>query len=167
VEIETRLGELRVFRHAEWAARFPDLVQGITGRAVEFDFGTAERYPADGDGGTSDGWALLQSSSGICRVARCRQVHGADVVDYGGQHSSGVAVLGHGDAIVTDRPGVLLAVTVADCVPGGCWGWRTPGGVAPRRASLRRPLKRCAAWVQTRRRSSSIWGRPYVGVVTK
>jgi YfiH family protein len=117
VEIETRLGELRVFRHAEWAARFPDLVQGITGRAVEFDFGTAERYPADGDGDTSDGWALLQSSSGIRRVARCRQVHGADVVDYGGQHSSGVAVLGHGDAIVTDRPGVLLAVTVADCVP--------------------------------------------------
>jgi YfiH family protein len=117
VEVETRLGELRVFRHAEWAARFPDLVQGITGRAVEFDFGTAEPPAADGDGTTSDGWVLLQSSCGIARVARCRQVHGADVVTYDDQHPSGVAVLGHGDAIVTDRVGVLLAVTVADCVP--------------------------------------------------
>jgi YfiH family protein len=39
------------------------------------------------------------------------------VVTYDDQGSSGAAELGHGDAIVTARAGVLLAVTVADCVP--------------------------------------------------
>lgn len=116
-EVEIRLGELRVFRHAGWAARFPDLVQGITGRAHEFDFGTGEQNLSDGHGGSSDGWALLRGFSGIDRVVRCRQVHGADVVTYHEPRHSDVAVLGHGDAIVTDQAGVLLAVTVADCVP--------------------------------------------------
>ncbi|MGD2215402.1 MAG: polyphenol oxidase family protein [Gemmatimonadales bacterium] len=116
-EVETRLGELRVFEHADWAARFPDLIQGITGRAREFDFGSGELKPADDDGGFSDGWALLRDLSGIDRVARCRQVHGADVLTYDDPHPAGVAVLGRGDAIVTDQAGVLLAVTVADCVP--------------------------------------------------
>lgn len=117
VEVETRLGELRVFKHAEWSTRFPGLVQGITGRAIELDFGAADHPLATRDGGTADGWALLQSFSGIARVARCQQVHGAEVVTYVDQAPPGVAVLGPGDAIVTDRVGVLLAVTVADCVP--------------------------------------------------
>jgi YfiH family protein len=116
-EVETRLGDLRVFQHAEWAARFPGLVQGITGRAVGLDFSMAEQPPADESTTTADGWALLQSFSGIGRVVRCRQVHGADVITYADLHHSGVAVLGRADAVVTDRMGVLLAVTVADCVP--------------------------------------------------
>jgi YfiH family protein len=116
-EVETRLGDLRVFKHAGWAARFPDLAQGITGRGPELDFGTDDPDPADGDRGSSDGWALLQDFSGIDRVARCRQVHGSDVIVCENLHPSGVAVLGQADAMVTDRAGVLLAVTVADCVP--------------------------------------------------
>lgn len=116
-ELETRLGGLRVFKHAGWSARFPDLAQGITGRALGLDFGTEDQYPADRDRGSSDGWALLQEFSGIDCVARCRQVHGAEVIVCEDLHQSGVAVLGRGDAMVTDRPSVLLAVTVADCVP--------------------------------------------------
>ena len=117
VEVETRLAELRVFKHSEWSARFPGLVQGITGRAVELDFGEPEEPVAARAGGPTDGWALLQSYAGIPRVARCRQVHGAHVITTHEQHPPGVALLGPGDGMVTDRPGVLLAMTVADCVP--------------------------------------------------
>lgn len=116
-EIETRLGKLRVFKHAGWTARFPDLAQGITGRAGDFDFGTREQYPADTDRRSSDGWALLQDFSGVDSVARCSQVHGAEVITCERLRRSGVAVLGQGDAIVTDQAGVLLTITVADCVP--------------------------------------------------
>ncbi|NIN70875.1 MAG: laccase [Gemmatimonadetes bacterium] len=116
-EVETRLGKLRVFKDTGLAARFPELAQGITGRVLELDFGTAEQNPADRDRGPSEGWALLRAFSGIDRVARCRQVHGAEVITCERLHRSGVAVLGQGDAIVTDQAGVLLTVTVADCVP--------------------------------------------------
>ncbi|UCC73108.1 MAG: polyphenol oxidase family protein [Gemmatimonadota bacterium] len=107
MEVESQLGDLRVSRQLDWGARFPGLVQGITLRAPDLDFGSSPR----------GGWATLQSSAGIPRVACCRQVHGAAVAVYDDSHSSGVKVLGDADAIVTAREGVLLAVTVADCVP--------------------------------------------------
>jgi YfiH family protein len=116
-ELDTRLGPLRVFKHADWAIRFPDLVQGITGRVAGPDFGTAGPSPGHEPATTSDGWLLLQRFSGIRTLARCRQVHGADVVTYHDSQRSGFALLGHADAIVTAQPGVLLTVTVADCVP--------------------------------------------------
>lgn len=116
-ELETRLGPLRIFKQAEWAIRFPGLVQGITGRAAGLDFGTARLPHSHRPGTTSDGWPLLQSFPGIRHVARCRQVHGADVITYDDCSHADVALLGHADAIVTARAAVLLTVTVADCVP--------------------------------------------------
>ncbi len=116
-EVETRLGELRVFKHAGWVAHFPDLSQGITGRSPELDFGTEGRYPEERGRASSDGWTLLQDYSGIDNVACCRQVHGADVIVCEDPHYSGVSVVGQGDSMVTDLAGILLAVTVADCVP--------------------------------------------------
>ncbi|HEX7128105.1 MAG TPA: peptidoglycan editing factor PgeF [Thermodesulfobacteriota bacterium] len=50
------------------------------------------------------------------RVARLRQVHGAEVaVVDGTEPASGP--IGEYDAAVTDRPGVVLLVLAADCVP--------------------------------------------------
>jgi polyphenol oxidase len=46
------------------------------------------------------------------RLATQRQVHGATVVDVGDEHAPCDS-----DAMITDRVGWLLAVSVADCVP--------------------------------------------------
>jgi YfiH family protein len=86
-----------------------------------------------------------------------KQVHGDRVVkvtgdDVGGQSGSGAVsaaqplqFLGEGDALITDYPGIILAVSTADCVPllffesrarvigAAHAGWRgTMKGIAPR-----------------------------------
>lgn len=116
-EVEVRLGELRVFKHSGWAARFPDLRQGITGRTSALHFGNGGEDRAAGRDTSSDGWGLLQAFSRIGSIVRCHQVHGAQVVTVEDSQTAGLTALGEGDAIVTDQAGVLLAVTVADCVP--------------------------------------------------
>ncbi len=122
LERQTRLAGFPVFQHAEWMDRYPTLHQGITGRAPGLDFGflpelnpSAEPVAEDGD--PYDGWGMLQRGTGIPRVARCRQVHGALVARYQAGGGDGVVVLGEADGLVTDLAGVLLTVTVADCVP--------------------------------------------------
>lgn len=111
-EVEVRLDGLAVFRQAAWAARFPGLVQGLTARDPRLRF---ER----GDGvepGSDDGWERLKGATGLSRLARCRQVHGARVVDLTGANTT-ESECGEADALVTAAEDVLLAVTVADCVP--------------------------------------------------
>jgi YfiH family protein len=58
------------------------------------------------------------------RVARClsahrlifaHQVHGTDVLTIGDDHGPGTRLTG--DALITDRPGIFIAVQVADCQP--------------------------------------------------
>jgi YfiH family protein len=120
-ELEVHFGGLRVFRHEAWTGRFPRLVQGITGRAAELDFGAGPRTERPADAASSPapagGWERLRQAMGIGRIARCRQVHGSDVALCPDPGPPGVRVLGEADALVTGAPDVLLAVTVADCVP--------------------------------------------------
>jgi len=79
---------------------------GPEGRLL--DFGTAL------DLGDGPPWALLAAAVGMpeAPVARCRQVHGATVLEVceGGD-------AGEADALITRRPGLLLAVRTADCLP--------------------------------------------------
>jgi YfiH family protein len=106
-----------------WAERFPRLVQGITGRARDLDFGarTEPEGPSHGgpalESGKTDGWQRLLSATGVPVIVRCRQIHGSRVMLQNEQSPTGVSVPGEADALVTDRSGLLLAVTVADCVP--------------------------------------------------
>ncbi len=101
----------------EWVDRFPWVIAGITnaGDADEpFDlrlFGDAPPPSAP------DRWKALLEASGFWTVANTQQVHGAHVaVHY--DLPRGVHVQsGPADGHVTSRPGVLLAVTIADCVP--------------------------------------------------
>lgn len=122
-EQEVWLDDLRLFRHTGWAERFPRLVQGITGRARELDFGTSGKPDGPSDvepapeSGESAGWQRLLSATGVPAIVRSRQVHGARVEVHHGASRPGVHVLGEADALVTGRGGVLLVVTVADCVP--------------------------------------------------
>lgn len=109
MECESRLGQLRVFRQVDWLARFPDLLQGVTGRDPTLDFGNGQAR--------ENGWTRLLRTADVPSIARCRQVHGATVCHCDGIPSPGISVLGEADAIVSAQPGVLLSVTVADCVP--------------------------------------------------
>lgn len=109
------LAGLRIFRQTEWARRFAGLVQGITARADTVDFANPG---SPGDPALAGrGWEALSRATGIPRIARCRQVHGNAVVSLQDTLPEGASLVADADALVTDRDDVLLAVTVADCVP--------------------------------------------------
>lgn len=100
-----------------WADRFPWLLAGITlpgERDEPFDMALFGRSRSDG---TSARWSALLRATGFPSAAHARQVHETRVAVHDalppGLHLLPDAADGH----VTSAPGVLLAVTVADCVP--------------------------------------------------
>lgn len=103
--------------HPGWAVEFPWLVQGTTRRGPPgdpFDLGLfAHAAPA---GAVMGAWARLGSVSGCPRVVLARQVHGAGVRVHGAG-APGLGVAAPCDGHATGEAGLLLAVTVADCVP--------------------------------------------------
>jgi len=118
--------------HPEWAQAFRWLVQGTTRRGPEgrpFDLGLFS-------GGLDEevvreGWSRLAEETGADRVVHAHQVHGARVRLWGewngasewdgargGAESVDPPILVEPcDGHATGEPGVLLAVTTADCVP--------------------------------------------------
>ncbi len=97
------------WRHSPVLAAVPGVVHGFSrahdGAGVRLDLGT-HCTPAR--------WAWVAETLGMpgAPVARLHQIHGRVVhtVDSGG-------VAGEGDALITRRPGLLLAARMADCVP--------------------------------------------------
>ncbi len=104
------------FELPSWRAGF-GLVAGITGRGNQtgrgFDLGLWSDAPV---GEVMSRWrAFRRSLPAFSSMALGAQVHGAEVMM---AHSSGGWTQVDGiDGWVTTSPGVLLAVTVADCVP--------------------------------------------------
>ena len=89
-------------------------------------------------------------------VARVHQVHGAEVVRAG---ASG-GLLGDADALVTDRPGRVLTVTTADCVPVVLAG---EGRIAIAHAGWRGLVRGVLeAAVETLGRASRAWVGPSI-----
>ena len=118
-EIEDSLGGLRVYRQSGWLDAFPWLIQGVTAAGERQDYGpmTGSQPRASTAESGGDGWGLLQSATRIRRVARCRQVHGSGVLVPDVPSDPGVHLMGEGDSLITSRHGVVLAVTIADCIP--------------------------------------------------
>jgi YfiH family protein len=112
-EREVTLQGLRVFSQIDWTQRFPGLVQGITARTADLDFGTPGTTGSSG----VDGWERLRTATGLPSIARCCQVHGNAVVPLRHPLPEGVSVVADADALVSGRGDLLIAVTVADCVP--------------------------------------------------
>lgn len=103
--------------HPGWEAEMPWLVQGTTtrGRAgVPFDLGL--HSGATPSHAVHEHWNHLLATTGMGRAVHARQVHAADVRVHGGV-PTGLTLAEACDGHVVDEPGVLLAVTVADCVP--------------------------------------------------
>lgn len=103
--------------HPDWRRAFPWLVQGTTRRGVgpdTFDLGMfSDASPAVSVAGA---WERLRVGAGCRSVVHAHQVHGAAVRVHG-PGSPGLHLAEACDGHATASPGVLLAVTVADCVP--------------------------------------------------
>lgn len=110
-------GGVPLWRHPDWESRFPWLVQATTGAgdpADPFDLGLYGMQPV----GVAVGrWAALRRATAMPAVVHARQVHGAEVRVHAGDGLEGLLVMDGFDGHLTDRAGMLLAVSVADCVP--------------------------------------------------
>ncbi len=116
VVMEKNGGEASVprFELAEWRSTY-GVVAGITGRAGAFDLGLTSPDPMRI---VMDRWTTFLEchNSGFSGVVVSFQPHGSAV----GVHRSrwqGVTVASGLDGHATDVPGVLIGVTVADCIP--------------------------------------------------
>lgn len=110
-------GEIPLWRHPEWVERFPWLVQGVTGRdgpGDETGFGLFGPTPV---GVALDRWRRLRATTALPAAVHSRQVHGDHVEEWPLPLPSGLMVTEGADAHVTRQPGILLTVSVADCVP--------------------------------------------------
>lgn len=111
-------GPVPAFGHPEWEDRFPWVVQGTTAR------GGPEREPFDlalfGRSGGGEGvwrrWRSLAEEADARMVAHGAQLHGT-AVRLHDEVSPGLHLAWEADGHVTRAPGIVMAVTVADCVP--------------------------------------------------
>lgn len=110
-------GPVPLWRHPGWAERFPWLAQGTTGAGDgddPFDLGLYGEVPV---GVAVARWRRLREAAGMRSVVHARQVHGAEVHRHDGPLPPGLVVMEGFDGHVSAAPAVLLAVSVADCVP--------------------------------------------------
>jgi hypothetical protein len=102
-------------RLASWEEEH-GVVAGVTyrgGADAPFDLGLAGGEPK---GATANRWRLLQAEfPDFPAVAVGLQVHGTSIRWH--DSASGLTILPGVDGHGTSRPGILLAVTVADCTP--------------------------------------------------
>lgn len=110
-------GAVPLYRHPEWKTRFPWLVQGTTGRGEgppEFDLGV---FSSASIGDVLGRWTELRTATATRTVVHSRQVHGTEIGVWQDELAPGLFLTDGLDAHLSDQPGVLLAVSVADCVP--------------------------------------------------
>lgn len=102
--------------HPEWEARFPWLAQGTTGRGPDPGVGDLALFREEGPPASEGTWRGVMQALGFSGAVHSHQVHGATLL----AHVRKVAGLDLGDPAdghITRVPGVLMAVTVADCTP--------------------------------------------------
>ena len=101
-----------LFVHPEWEREFPWLVQGITGR----EFGNFASFGSQTAEVIQRQWRELRRRVGVKACVLGRQVHGNVVLQHG-DLSPGIMFTDDADGHLTKVSGVLLAVSIADCVP--------------------------------------------------
>lgn len=104
-------------RHPDWERDQPWLVQGTTGRGdgeEPFDLGLWGDGPV---GATLGRWRELRAALGIPAAVHALQVHGTRIHHHDTTPAEGLLVMEGLDGHITARPGLLLTVSVADCVP--------------------------------------------------
>ena len=104
-----------LFRIDHWAARFPWLVAATPGARDdgEFDLGLFGANPV---GDVIGRWRSLAAAAGMRGAAHSRQAHGRQVQTHAAAHA-GLLVSEGFDGHATASADLLLAVSVADCIP--------------------------------------------------
>jgi polyphenol oxidase len=115
IEERNDLDRLPILRQPSWQAKHPWLEQGITGRGPDdgFDLGV---FGANPTVEVQRRWRALREATRMPRAVHARQVHGARVVVQRGV-DAGFFIGDDTDGHATDETGILLTVSVADCVP--------------------------------------------------
>jgi len=113
--LDVRLGALV---HPHWADDFPWLVQGTTTRRAGAD-GRDYGWFSGGspEALVRESWSALLAATSMREAVHARQVHEADVRVHDAPESGGIRQVDPCDGHATCAPDVLLAVSVADCVP--------------------------------------------------
>jgi polyphenol oxidase len=108
-------GAVPLFRNPRWADAHPWLEQGITGRGAgpPYDMGL---FGAAVARESAARWRALRSTTGFPGAVHAHQVHQATVLHHATPYA-GLFIADDADGHVTAAPGMLLTVSVADCVP--------------------------------------------------
>ncbi len=101
------------FEMEEWREEF-GLVAGITGRELDFRLDGSAGHTTQSRPAWQRFGAVM--ASGFSGVAASNQVHGITIQEYDSAYP-GVGIATGTDGHVTGAEGLLLAITVADCVP--------------------------------------------------
>lgn len=105
------VASLRTLVRPDWEEAFPWLVHGTTTRGRDFRlWGEA---PA---GAVLEAWEELRRNAGASTVVHARQVHGAGL-RFHEAGAPGLHLVPPADGHMTRTPDLLLAVSIADCVP--------------------------------------------------
>jgi YfiH family protein len=113
---ETRIVDAPpLYAHGPWWARFPWLFQATTGRGDDDDYDFRHFGPTP-SAIVIDRWLELRRTTGFARAVHARQVHGADILAHD-DNTPGLLISERIDGHVTRTSGILLAVSIADCVP--------------------------------------------------
>lgn len=112
---EPAAGAIPLFVHPTWRRELDWVVQGTTGRGTDSsaDMGLFGATPVVE---TMRRWRTLRTDLSMRRAVHSLQVH-EDRILVHGDGPPGLAVSEGFDGHVTDRSGLLLTVSVADCVP--------------------------------------------------
>jgi hypothetical protein len=116
VREERAEGAVPFYVHPEWAGRFPWLVQGTTARGQgdePFDLRLFGTLPV---GTVLERWRALRGATGLPSAVHARQVHGATVAIHS-RGAPGLLIIDDLDGHATREAGLLLTVSVADCIP--------------------------------------------------
>jgi YfiH family protein len=95
----------------EWTERVPWVIHGVTDRAADMGlFGRSEV------GAVVERWQRLRERLNCTSIVHARQVHRSRILVHD-DPSAGLVIGPDADGHITRRAGVLMAVTIADCVP--------------------------------------------------
>jgi YfiH family protein len=114
---EERIADVApLFTNPVWQKRFPGTFQATTGRGPDtdpFDLSFFGESPA---GKVLTRWRAVRDATGFPNIAHARQIHSANIILHD-QAPNGILLADNADGHLTQAAGVLLAVSIADCVP--------------------------------------------------